>query len=353
MANSKLTIKDIAKLAEVSSSTVSRVIDDNPRISDETKKHVSEIINKYGYKPQSAARSLARNRTNSVGIVIPHNDINIYSSSFFHEALKGICSTLAKQGYDVLISAGNPTELDAIKRLVSTSRIDGIILLRSTVNDMNVEYMYDNGFPFILIGTCLEHEDVYCVDNDNFKASFDLTDHIYKCGKKRIALIGGSGDSVFIIKRLNGYHKCLEQHNIPIDSELVKLGQSSEAYGYDTMRELLNNITPPDAVIVMDETTCVGVMKAINDSCLKIPEQVAVACFNEGAFTNYSKPAITTISLDFYELGARAATNLLMLLGGNKVKKGCCFVNYNLSIRESTRANSKVNYNNLKKERDE
>lgn len=337
MAERRLTIRDIARLAGVSASTVSRVLDDNDRISDETKKKVLAVIDKYGYKPQAAARNLARNKTSAIGIVIPQNDTSIYSSSFFHEALNGVCGTLSENGYDTLISSGNPTELDAIRRLIDTSRIDGIILLRSIVNDPSVKYLYENKFPFVLIGTCVENPHVYSVDNDNVSAGYDLALHMYEIGKRRIALIGGSLNSVFILKRFEGYQKLLTEKGLIVNLNYIKLGNVTEDYGYYSMLKLIDLPVKPDAVIVMDDSICVGVMKAINESGIRIPDEIAVACFNESAYTKYSRPSLTTVSLNFFELGSVAAKTLLSLLNGEKIERGCRYVSHLLTIRESSK----------------
>ncbi|MBE6821641.1 MAG: LacI family transcriptional regulator [Ruminococcaceae bacterium] len=335
----KLTIRDIAKLSGVSASTVSRVLDDSDRISAETKKSVLEVVNQYGYKPQAAARNLARQKTSAIGIIIPQNDMNIYSSSFFQEALHGVSNSLSQNGYDVLISSGNPTELDAIKRLISTSRIDGIILLRSVVNDASIQYLTESKFPFVLIGTCLENPDVYSVDNDNQRAAYDIAYHMYMTGKRKMAIIGGTKSSVFIQKRLEGYEKLLVEKGLPINQDYIKLENASEDYGYQSMLELLKSPSRPDSVLVMDDSICVGVMKAINESGVKIPEEIAVACFNESSFTKYSRPALTTISLNFYDLGYCAAKTLLSVLNNEPIQKGCRYVDHLLTIRESTVSN--------------
>lgn len=336
MERQKYTIKDIAHFAGVSTSTVSRVLDDSPKISEETKMIVRDVISKYGYKPLAAARNLARKTTNAIGIVIPHNDVSIYSSTFFHEALKGICSRVADFGYDVLISSGNPTELDAISRLISTSKIDGILLLRSTKDDPNIKYLRSEEFPFVLIGTCLEYDDVYCVDNNNVAAGYDLTEHIISTGKSRIALVGGCDKSVFIIRRFEGYKKCLEGHGIPIDKSIIRLGQNTEAYGYEMMTELLNIKNPPDAVIIMDDLAYIGVNRAIMKKNPAIPRDMAIACFNEIGDTKYAKPALTTISLDFNRMGTCAADKLMQLLKGKKPAERCTYVKHHLSVRGST-----------------
>lgn len=338
MSEKRLNIRDIAKLSGVSASTVSRVLNGSEKISEKTRKQVFEVINKYGFKPNMVARNLAINKTYNIGIIIPQNDTTIYSSSFFHEALNGACSVFSQHGYNALISSGYPTELDAIKRLISTSCIDGILLLRSIVNDPIIKYLYDEKFPFVVIGTCIENPHIYSVDNDNVKAAYDLALHLYSTGKRRIAFIGSSDTSVFIVKRLEGYKKLLTEKGIDYNPEYIKLGLVTEDYGYEAMREMLDSKTPPDAVMVMDESICVGVMKTINEYGLRVPEQIAVACFNESAYTRYSKPSLTTVSLNFYQLGSFAAKTILSLLQGEKVEEGCRYVSHLITIRESTRS---------------
>lgn len=333
---SKLTIRDIANISGVSASTVSRVIDNSDKISEKTKRHVLEVIEKYGYEPMAAASNLARNKTSSIGIAIPQNDMSIYSSSFFHEVLYGVCNTLSPNGYDVLISSGNPNELEAIKGLVKSSRIDGIILLRSTRDDVSIKYLSASKFPFVLIGTCLENSDIYSVDNDNVQAAYDLASHLYELGKRRIAILGGCDSDVFIVKRLEGYKKLLSEKGLSIDDDYIKINYKNGDAGYYSMRELLGMKCPPDAVIVMDDDTCVGVMKAIGEMSVKVPDQVAVACFNDSTYTKYSKPSLTTVSLNFYDLGRCAANTLLHVLSGENIKKGCRYVDHLLTIREST-----------------
>lgn len=333
----KMTIRDIAKFSGVSPSTVSRVLDDSSRISEATKKRVMEVVNAYGFKPQTAARNLARNKTSAVGIVISQADMSLYSSSFFHEALTGICGVLSQHEYDLIISSGSPTEVQTIERLIAASRIDGIILLRSVAHDANIRYLQQQGFPFVLIGSCLETGDIYSVDNDNVRAAYDLAMHLYKGGRRRIALIGGSENVVFIQKRLEGYRRFFAETGLPQEASFVKLGSGTEDSGYYSMRELLESGPRPDAVMVMDDSICVGVMKAIAESGVRVPEDMAVACFNDSAFTKYSKPSLTTVSLGFYEMGAGAAKLLLSVLDGESAQKGSHYIGHLITARESTK----------------
>lgn len=334
----KMTIKEIAEIAGVSKSTVSRAIDGNPRISEETRIKIFDIIEKYGYTPNTAARNLARNKTNAVGIVLPHGESGIYATTFFQEALKGICNTVSNNNYDVLITSGNPSEPEAIKRLISTSRVDGIILLRSKLRDTNVELLLKSKFPFVLIGSCKEYNSIHSIDNDNVGAAFALTEHILKNGKSKIAFIGGVESSIVTINRLEGYKNKLRDNGLKVNEKYVSLGEFSEQHGFDSMKNLMRLKDKPDGVIAGDDTMCMGAMRYLEEIGAKVPEEIAIACFNDSAYTRFSRPSITTVTVDSYQLGASAAETLLAVLGNREVSSGCKYIDYKILARESTAA---------------
>ncbi len=339
----KITIKEIAEIAGVSKSTVSRAIDGNPRISDETRNKIFSIIEQYGYTPNSAARNLARNKTNAIGIVMPHGESAIYSTTFFQETLKGICNTVSDNNFDVMITAGNPTEPEAIKRLISTSKVDGIILLRSSLRDRNIETLLENDFPFVLIGSSRRYKKIYSVDNNNKLAAFSLTKHILDNGKERVAFIGGVKSSTVTIQRLEGYKECLEAFGIAINEDYICQGEFSEQHGYYSMKTLMSMSERPDSVIIMDDSMCSGAMKYLEEENISIPKEISIACFNESAYTRYSKPQITAVKVDSYQLGLLGAKILLDVLNGKKVESGCKYIGHEILKRESTLSNKPIN----------
>lgn len=332
----KMTIKEIAEIAGVSKSTVSRAIDGNPRISGETRARIFDIIEKYGYTPNTAARNLARNKTNAVGIVMPHGESGIYAATFFQEALKGICNTVSNNNYDVLITAGNPTEPEAIKRLITTSRVDGIILLRSKLRDTNIELMLKTQFPFVLIGSCKEYSNIYSIDNDNISAASALTEHILQKGRKKIAFIGGVEGSIVTVNRLEGYKNKLTEYGLSVKEEYIYLHEFSEKHGYESMKRLMSLPDRPDGVITVDDTMCMGAMKYLEEIKADVPGDVAVACFNDSAYTRFSRPSITTVTVDSYQLGSSAAGMLIDVLNNKQVDPGCRYIDYKILKREST-----------------
>lgn len=337
MINKQINIKDVAKAAGVSVSTVSRVLSGNPRISDQTKQKVMQIVKDFGYKPHAIAASLATSRSNSIGIVIPDSDNEFYSTTFFQEALRGISAAASESGYDVLISPGKPSEYVAVKNLVESRKVDGIILMRAHTKDKCVRFLHNSEFPFVLIGSSNEFEDIYTVDNDNFDAAFELTNHLVDQGMKRIAFIGGDSNFIYTIKRLEGYKTSIAANGIHMYNDYIKLNINTVKNAYKAMTELLGLELFPDAVIITDDTVCTGVMDKIRESGLNVPTDIAVACFNDSLYNRFSIPPITSISVNSTELGKKAAEIICSILSGQIVENRNTKVDFKLFIRNSTR----------------
>ena len=186
------TVKDVALKAKVSPSTVSRVISNHPKISEETRKRVLKVMDDLGYYPNAIARSLASKKTGTLGVILPNRSEDLLLNPFFPEALRGIIKGAASASYDVLLSSSTEgkSELEIVKTFIRSSKVDGIILMSSKVNDECQEYLSSIGFPFSLIGSPYDHkEKVNHVDNDNYMAAYELTTYLSMIGRKRIALI--------------------------------------------------------------------------------------------------------------------------------------------------------------------
>jgi DNA-binding LacI/PurR family transcriptional regulator len=330
-----VTIKTVAKEAGVSPSTVSRVISNSPRISLKTKEKVFKIMDELGYHPNAIARSLAINETKTIGLVIPCSSEDFYMNSFFQESLRGIAHIANTKGYDLLISSSNENEIDVVKRFINSKKVDGIILMRSSLKDESIRYLRKREFPFVLIGTCMEYNDIYEVDTDNFLASYDLTKHLIQRNCKKIAFIGGEHNSIVTIKRLEGYKKAMENFNLRLYDEFIITDKFSEEKGYNSMQKLLDLNIIPDGIIITDDLMCAGAIKKLQEKNLKVPKDVLIAAFNDGIFTKYSNPPITSIKIHSSKLGERACEVLFDIMHNNNVDKRN-IINYELIMRAST-----------------
>ena len=279
----QVTANDVAKLAGVSPSTVSRVISDNPKISKATKMKVLKCMDELGYYPNANARSLAIKKTGTIGIIIPTTSEDYFSNPFFSESIRGIIKGASNSGYDLLVSTNTEKgeELKIIEKFIKGSKVDGVILMTSKVDDECIEYLKRIDFPFSLIGSTYNmDEKINQVDNDNFLAAYELTKHIIDIGRKRIAMIVGDIDLIVSKKRVEGYKKALIESNLAFDENLLFSGSFDEKTGYD-YAEQISKIKPlPGGLIVADDLVAFGAVKAFENLGINIPEDIAVASFN-------------------------------------------------------------------------
>lgn len=304
--NTKLN--DIAKLANVSPSTVSRVIAGNPRISRETRDKVLKIMAEHNYHPNIIARSLASKSTNIIGVVIPETTEKAFQHPFYPEILRGISSMAHKQDYHILISsAADVSEENRIVNKFVKGRItDGLILMTSRLNDPKVAELTKMNFPFVVVGRPNRDEKINWVDNDNVSVSYELTKHFIQQGLRKIAFLGVSPQYIVTLDRLQGYKMALEDHGIPFDQDLVVEGRFIDDTGYDLMKLLLERNVKPDGVIACDDLLAFGAIKLIRESGLKVPDNIAVAGYNNVPMADFFSPSLTSVEVKAYNLGTSA-----------------------------------------------
>jgi DNA-binding LacI/PurR family transcriptional regulator len=335
MTRKSVTIQIVADRLGISKSTVSRVLSDSPRISLSTKKKVLKAMKDLGYYPNEIARSLANKRTNSIGIVMPSGSPDFYANSFFQESIQGISDVASEQGYDLLLSTNKTSELEVARRFIRSRKVEGIILMRSRINDEAISFLRHAKFPFVLIGTSPEFPDVSSVDNDNMLASYQLAAHIISAGRRRLAFIEGSSTLVYAMMRLEGYEKALADNGLQRNSDYIITEESNGEKGYSQMSQLLDLEMPPDGVMIADDAMCMGIMKSIRERGLRVPDDIAVGSFNDGMFSRFSSPPITSISVCSRTLGEKACHMLIGLVRGEPMEKRI-IVRHELLTRGST-----------------
>lgn len=334
----QVTLNDVAKKAGVSPSTVSRVISDSPRISDATKEKVLKCMDELGYYPNAIARSLAKNKTGNIGVIMPTRSEDILLNPFFPEALRGIVKSATNAGYDILLSTNTELddELKSIKNLIRGSKVDGIVLMSSKIDDENIDYLSSIGFPFSLIGSPYKVDNgINHVDNDNFMAAYELTMYLTFMGKKNIAMIAGDPSLMVTKKRIEGYKKAIEESNLVFKSGHLFIGSFDEETGYKYGKELLEINPIPDAVIVTDDLVAFGAIQVLENSNIRIPEDIAIASFNNSVLSRYSQTPFTSVDVNAYDLG-REAINLLVEAIEGDVRNRKVIIPYNIYKRKST-----------------
>lgn len=332
----KVTIRDVAELAGVSPSTVSRVLHDSPKISERTKEIVTEAMERLKYEPSPIAQGLAGRKTRTLGLLLPNSPEELFINPFFIKAMKGLSIFAQTKGYRLMysFSKDEDEEVGFIKNYVRDGWVEGIILFTSRQNDRCIAYLKDAGFPFVVIGRPEDTKGTNWVDNDNFQAMYNVVNYLVVKGYHRIAFIGGPLSFDVTRYRLQGYKQALINRGIDLIPELVQNGQGFiEQAGYDCMENILR-IRKPEAVTTTDDLLAFGALKALEDHGI---DDVAVTGFNNTIRGEFQTPSLTTVDINPEELGVKAAELLLSILEGEELVPNHHIVETRLIERDTTR----------------
>jgi LacI family transcriptional regulator len=299
-----VTIKDIAKKAGVSYSTVSRALNNDKIIKQETRERIARIAREMGYKPNAIARGLVMKETNTLGLVIP--DI---TNPFYPEVARGIEECANEYGYTIFLCNSN---WDSVKEnkyidILQSKRVDGIIVAPVSQELDIIRKTYAASMPVVFVGKKIEFSNSSYVVIDNRKGGFIATEYLLNKGYTRIAFIGGLEKDSTNHDRLMGYQDALKINNIPVDPSIIKQGSFKRESGYDSMISLLEQGNEIQAVFAGNDVIAFGVMQAIRAKGLRIPEDIAVVGFDNIPISGYPEISLTTVDQDKYKIGRLAA----------------------------------------------
>ncbi|WP_340015820.1 LacI family DNA-binding transcriptional regulator [Paenibacillus sp. FSL K6-1318] len=333
-----ITIKDIAKLAGVSPSTVSRVISNHPRISTKTSLKVKQIMKELNYHPNIIAKSLVSKTTHTLGIMLPRPAEELFQNYFFGELLRGIITHATRMNYELLLTTetSSDNELHAISRLVHGRRVDGILLLGSKRDDPIISFLEAEKFPFVLIGRSEAHPNAPMVDNDNVQTAYDATHHLIAQGHTRIGFVSGPPDITLSHDRMLGYQKALAQAGLDADSDWIVEGEFLQESGFRAMSLFMSLPDRPTAIVVIDDNVAFGVLRALAELHYLVPEDISVVSFNNIALSELASPPLSSIDIGTYQLGYTAVQVLLKILSGEPQHHNPVIIPHRLIVRESS-----------------
>ena len=311
-----VTIKDVAQLANVAPSTVSRVIANNPRISQKTKVRVREAMKELGYHPNFIARSLANQSTQILGLVLPISSETFFTTPIFTAIVRGLSEGAREKNYSLLMNTGKSDEeiFDGVVEMVQGGMVDGIVLAYSEMNDAIISYLQSRDFPYVMIGNPGDlDEDTPHVDNDNYAAGKEVTEYLLNLGHERIAFIGGQLSVPMTHERLLGYDEALKNHGILPSNDYRLYDGLVKDGALGVVKKLLALPVRPTALVVSDDRISLGIVSTLNANGIAVPEQMSIVSFND-AHAELSFPALTTINLNIFELGYQAANCLIKQL---------------------------------------
>lgn len=328
----KITISDIAAELGCSKSTVSRAISGNGRISKEVRDRVMECCEKYGYKPNGIAQSLAQSKTFNIGVILP-DDQDLNEIPFFQHCLLGICEMATSMNYDVIVTTISTDDISRLKRIVENRKVDGIILTRTLTNDPQEQYLMESKIPFVVIGSS-EHSEITQVDNDHVEACRELTSLLITQSIKNIAFIGCNSNHIVSRNRYEGFRKGCENNHIVPDKEDIYLECNTRLMVEKAVQEILKHRV--DGILCMDDKICHYVLQKLSQENVVVPRDIKVASFYDSAVLQSNNPSITALQFDTKALGIESCRVLLDLIEGKEVPKRT-LLGYDIVLRASTK----------------
>ena len=309
-----VTIKDVAALAGVSPSTVSRTCKNNPSISEETKERVRKAMAELGYEPNFQASNLASQNSRTIGIILPAPAKEVYENSFYLEAIQGISHYCNGRQYMTTIVTGQDEAeiLDAVRSMSRSGKVDGFIILYSKKDDPVIDYLFNEGLLYILIGKATQYtnQTIY-IDNDNLLAGREAAEYLYQLGHRRIAYLGSDSSLMFSADRKAGYQLALASHQLPVRPEYCVEVKNVSENNEEAIRGLLMQKDRPTAILVSDDILAVSLERVCLENHLAIPEDLSIISFNNSLFARLTSPQLTSIDIGAGQLGSEAASQII------------------------------------------
>ena len=309
-----VTVKDVARYAGVSPSTVSRVCNNNPNISKETRDRVQKAIEELGYELPVNQDTSAPVANRHIVVVLPPSTGELYENSFYLKAIRGISQVCNQQQVSISIVTGRDYEevLQSVRILHRSGKPDGFILLYSRKNDVVVDYLCEQGLLYVIVGKASELTgQTVCIDNDNLLAGREAADYLYDHGHRRIGYVGSKNEFLYANDRRTGYQLSLMLHNLPVRQEYCVEMAGVGTEGERELKTMLSREDRPTAFVVSDDILALALERACYQLHLSIPEDVSIIAFNNSLYAQLTSPQLTAVDINSFQLGKEAATQVI------------------------------------------
>jgi DNA-binding LacI/PurR family transcriptional regulator len=310
------TIEDIARLANVSKSTVSRALNDSPLIKQETRERIQAIAREHNFRLNAPARNLSLRQSHTIAYVTHAYHLECFSMEdlFGFEILGGITAGLHALGYDLLIIHVNPRDTAWARQYLDSGRVDGLILMTSSRKQSHIKALVDMNAPFIVWGVPVPTYNYCSVTGDSINGGRLAAEHLIRTGRQRIAFLGGPADELEVQQRFKGYEIALQEAGRAVDANMLVYGDYSHESGIDAMQRLLQQAPNLDAVFVNSDLMAIGAINVIQNSGKRVPEDVAVVGYDDLSVANYNNLPLTTVRQNIPLAGKLLAQNLIQYI---------------------------------------
>jgi LacI family transcriptional regulator len=330
-----LTLEDIARLAGVSRSTVSRVVNNDPNVSEPVRQRVQAVIQSTGYHPHAAARSLATHRSYMLGLVVPRSVNTFFIDPYFPLFIQGVAQACNQYNYTLgfFLVESKEDEERIFPRISGRGLLDGIILQTARQGDHLIDRLAGLNFPVIVAGRPFHGDEISYLDVDNIQAAREAVRHLIHLGYTHIATITGRMNSTTGIDRLNGYRYAIAEQGWQVDETLIAEGDFTESSGYQAMKRLIP--AQPQAVFAACDMMAIGAIRAAHESGLQVPGDIAFVGFDDLPVASQPEIQLTTVRQPIVQFGVKAVETLIDLIESGIKPSRRIIMDTELVIRES------------------
>ncbi|MBU1298382.1 MAG: LacI family transcriptional regulator [Bacteroidetes bacterium] len=327
-----ITIKDVARKANVSIATVSRVLNNRGIVEEETKKRVQEAVRELSYLPNNLGRSLSIKRTEAIGLILPD-----LFGEFFSEVIRGVDQTAQQNNCHLLVSSShsNREEIKAAIQMMR-GRVDGLIIMSPHIDAVTLNQNLPKSLPIVLMNCIVDGDSFDSLNINNFDASFAITKHLIDHQHKHIAIIRGTQNNFDADERFRGCQMAIQKY---LSNELIFLeipGNFTEESGYEAVKTILQFSPRPTAIFASNDSIAIGALSALQDYSISVPNEMALVGFDDIPIAKYLSPSLTTVQVDIYSLGSLAIEQLFHAIKEkNEHQKQSSILPYRLMLRES------------------
>jgi DNA-binding LacI/PurR family transcriptional regulator len=340
-AKKRATIKDVAARAGVSYQTVSRVINNHPSVKEGTRQKVQAVIEALGFRPNLAARSLPRRRSQIIGLIVPYEADQLFRDPNLIAQIGGIDAEANAQGYNLLLStAGHSNKgVDAYQRFIRNQVADGALVLETPSMQAGNQLLAQQGYPYVSIGYDTNNPQAPCVHSNDRDGAYQVTAHLIQRGHRRIGVINArtAGGAISAMReRLAGFCQALKEASLPFDAALVVEGDLTRPSGQIAAQRLLALPAPPTAIFAFNDRMAMGAVRALHEARLRVPQDIAVVGFDDiGTAADFSPP-LSTVRQSGRLMGQVAAQMLFKLIKGETVSDREIVLPAELIVRHSS-----------------
>ena len=335
--NRGVTMDEVARAAGVSQATVSRVVNGNPRVNSATKRVVERTIERLGFVPNVAARSLVTRRSDSIGVLIPEPTSRVFGDPFFAQVLRGVSAALtARRQKLVLFLPQGDAEERELQPYLMAGHVDGVIMYSLHGDDPLPERLRRRGVPVVVGGRPPTGARVSYVDNDNRGGGLLATQHLIALDRSKVATISGPSDMGAANDRFEGYREALRQARRSVDPALVVAGDFTEESGAQAMRQLLEHDSELDAVFAANDLMGAGALSVLAEAGRRVPDDVAVVGFDDSPIARTTRPSLTSVRQSLDVMGRELVTLLLADIEAPEEVARKVVLTVELVVRESS-----------------